>query len=290
MKWTSETTNKQHDNFFKIMISKKSIFSQSRMKKSETSITHSFEYFIAFNSENIRHDSIDKSINDKTFLTMFANKKWTRKCRKRNAHRRRKKSKNSRNWYANRLFDRCVHCWKCFEFDRFENRWNRRIEIWRNARLYRIIVFRIAFVKTAWKQRFVLTWLQIKWFRLFSEYAIQIVHDQIESRWYKISRRNKWASNVCVFQKFAHRFECRNRETWKFRCNDWTWCYFCSEYRLSWCCNRREFWRDFAKRCAFWTFAYNFWCEHRKKYEFRWNERWKNYRSKWRKRWRFESK
>ena len=88
----------QNNNFFEI---KKSIFSQSKTKKNEISIALFHEYFIIFNFENIWHDSIDKSINDKTFLTMFANRKWTRKCRKKKrieTNRKEKKIKKIENY------------------------------------------------------------------------------------------------------------------------------------------------------------------------------------------------
>ena len=238
------------------MISRRSILSQNRMKRSETSIAHSHEYFIVFNSENIWHDSIDKSIDDRTLLTMSANERKTKKCREIKTHRRRK-SKDSRKWRANRMFHRDVCCWKCFEFDRFESRWDRRIEVWRNARLYEIR-FAIASVNDFRKRETHLMSLQIKKIRFFNEHVIQIVHDQIRSRWCRCSRRsrrNKRANDCWFFQRFAHQFECRNRKTREFECNE-SWDYFCSRYRLSWCCNRREFWWEFFRYRSSWWLDY----------------------------------
>ena len=259
-------TNKQHVNFLKVMTSRKSILSQSRMKRNETPIAHFHEYLIVFNFWDIWHDSVDRSIRDETLLTMFANRKRARDFWERETHRR--KSRNSRRWRASRVFHRDVHCWKCFEFDRFESRWNRRIEIWRNARLYEIIVSSIAFVKIAWKQRLVLTCLQIKWTRFFSEHANQIVHSEIKSRC-RDSRRNRRTNKVCIFQQFAHRFGCRNRKTKEFRRNK-SWNYFCSKYRFLWCCNRQRFWNDFERSRNSWWLDYNF----------RWRKRWRDDRLK----------
>ena len=234
----NDKTNKQHVNSFKIMTSRRSILSQSRTRKNKISIALLHEYFIVFNSEDIWHDSIDKSINDRTFLTMSANRKWARECREKETHRR-KKSRNKAKqmrWRASRLFHRDIHCWKCFEFDFFESKWDRCIEVWRNATLYKItFVCEIAFVKVTRRKRAHLMSLQIKWTRLFNEHANQIVHDEIKSLDVLMfrrrnSRRSRRTSNVCILQRFAHQFECRNRETREFRCNDWAWCYFCSRY------------------------------------------------------------
>ena len=248
------------------------------MKRSETSIAHSLEYFIVFNFEDIWHDTIDKSINDETLLAMSANKRKTRKCRKKETHRRRK-SRNSRRWRANRVFHRDMCCWKCFEFDRFESKWDRRIEVWRNARLYEIR-FAIASVSDFRKRRAHLVSLQIKKTRLFNEHVKQIVHDEVESRWCRWSRRSERSkrTNDCWFlHEFVCRFECRNRETRELECNDRSWDNFCSRYRFLWCCNRQEFWRSFGKKCSQWL-----------DYQFRWCRRWRGDRLRRRRRFRFE--
>ena len=108
-------------NFFEIMTSRRSILFQSKMKRSETSITRSHEYFIVFNFWDTWRDSIDKSINDETFLTMFANKKRTKNFWK----SKKKRNKWNRSW-KNRKLTRNVFanmCWlKCFEFDWFESK------------------------------------------------------------------------------------------------------------------------------------------------------------------------
>ena len=49
----TKQTNKQHTNFFKVVISKRSIFSQNKTKRNKTSIALFHEYFIVFNFENI---------------------------------------------------------------------------------------------------------------------------------------------------------------------------------------------------------------------------------------------
>ena len=109
------------------MISKKSIFFQNKIKKNETSITHFYEYFIVFNFKNIWHDSIDKSINNKTFLTIFANKKQTKNFwkskNKKEKWNRMKNRKLTRKIFAN------MYWFKYFEFDRFENKYNYCIKI-----------------------------------------------------------------------------------------------------------------------------------------------------------------
>ena len=62
------------------------------------------------------------------FLTTSADWKWMRNLRE------------SKNVNQNRELTRKTFASMCkfedFEFDRFENKWDRRIEIWRNANLY----------------------------------------------------------------------------------------------------------------------------------------------------------
>ena len=92
----------QNNDFFE----KKSIFSQNKIKRNETSITRFHKYFIVFNVWNIWRDSIDKSINDETFLTIFANKKrtknfWKSKKKRNKWNRSWKNRKLTRNVFAN---------------------------------------------------------------------------------------------------------------------------------------------------------------------------------------------
>ena len=107
---------------------KESILSQSRTKRSKISIALSHEYLIVLNSWDIWHGSIDRSIDDETFLTMSANRKrsrdsWKSKWKRDEWNRMLRDRKLTRNAFANM-------CWfKCFEFDRFRNRWDRRMKI-----------------------------------------------------------------------------------------------------------------------------------------------------------------
>ena len=80
------------------------------------------------------------------------------KMSKKKTHRnksKRKKNKWNRTW-RNRKLTRNefanMYWFKCFEFDRFENKWNRCIKIWRNARLYEI-KFAIVFVNDFRKKK-----------------------------------------------------------------------------------------------------------------------------------------
>ena len=204
---------------------------------------------------------------------MSANRSWTRDLwesnRKRDRWDRWRDRKFARNVFASM-------CWsQCFEFDRFESRWDHRIEVWRNATLYEIT---IAFVKNLRRERTHLMSLQVKWTRLFSEHVKQIVHSEIESRWCRDSRRSERSKRTIdcrLLRDIAHRFECRNRKTWELRCHK-SWRYFCSWYRLSWCCNRRNHWR--SRWCTLRALAHNFWCRNRERWKLRWCERWEDYR------------
>ena len=251
-------------------LEKKSIFLQSRAKASETSDRqrmHSHEHLSDLNSWDIWHESIARRIDDEMSLTASTDRERTRNHwesrRKRDSWDRWRDRKLTRNVFASM-------CWcKCFEFDRFESKWDRCIKIWRNARLYEI-KFAIVSVKSFRRQRAHLKSLQIKWFRLLNEHAKQIVHSEIEFlnvlmfRWRNTRRseRSKRAIDCWLLQDIVDRFWCCNRKTRELECNDWSWDDFCSRYRFAWCCNRREkkFWWD-----ALWKFTYTFWCRDRER-------------------------
>ena len=86
------------------------------------------EHFIAFDSRCDRCESIVRQIDDEMLLTASANWSWM------------KNLWESRNVNQNRELTRKTFASMCrfedLEFDRFESKWDRRIEIWCNANLY----------------------------------------------------------------------------------------------------------------------------------------------------------